>query len=62
MPSAAAKAGVEAMTKSLSTEWAKYGFRFNVVAPGPIKTEVPHLVFEFFHVVGSIWSFGCNHC
>eukprot|EP00794_Sanderia_malayensis_P019134 gene19134-21051_t len=39
VPSAAAKAGVEAITKSLAFEWAPYGMRFNVIAPGPIKTE-----------------------
>ncbi|XP_054241419.1 2,4-dienoyl-CoA reductase [(3E)-enoyl-CoA-producing], mitochondrial [Indicator indicator] len=38
-PSAAAKAGVEAMSKSLAAEWGKYGMRFNVIQPGPIKTK-----------------------
>ena len=38
-PSAASKAGVEALTKSLAAEWGKYGMRFNVIAPGPIYTE-----------------------
>ncbi|ELU08250.1 hypothetical protein CAPTEDRAFT_168082 [Capitella teleta] len=38
-PSAAAKAGVEALTKSLASEWAKYGMRFNCIAPGPIETK-----------------------
>ncbi|XP_033753900.1 2,4-dienoyl-CoA reductase, mitochondrial-like isoform X1 [Pecten maximus] len=37
-PSAAAKAGVEAMTKSLASEWGKYGIRLNCLAPGPIHT------------------------
>ncbi|OWF36471.1 2,4-dienoyl-CoA reductase, mitochondrial-like [Mizuhopecten yessoensis] len=37
-PSAAAKAGVEAMTKSLASEWGKYGIRLNCIAPGPIQT------------------------
>ena len=40
VPSAAAKSGVEALTKSLASEWAKYGMRFNVIAPGPIETKV----------------------
>ncbi|RCN28240.1 oxidoreductase, short chain dehydrogenase/reductase family protein [Ancylostoma caninum] len=40
VPSAVSKAGVENMTRSLATEWAKYGMRFNVIAPGPIPTEV----------------------
>ncbi|XP_077023282.1 2,4-dienoyl-CoA reductase [(3E)-enoyl-CoA-producing], mitochondrial [Tamandua tetradactyla] len=39
VPSASAKAGVEAMNKSLAAEWAKYGMRFNVIQPGPIKTK-----------------------
>ncbi|CAI9546660.1 unnamed protein product [Staurois parvus] len=39
VPSASAKAGVEAMCKSLAAEWGKYGMRFNVIQPGPIKTK-----------------------
>lgn len=39
VPSAAAKAGVLAMTRSLAVEWAKYGMRFNAIAPGPFPTE-----------------------
>ncbi|XP_041045371.1 2,4-dienoyl-CoA reductase, mitochondrial isoform X1 [Carcharodon carcharias] len=39
MPSASAKAGVEAMSKSLAAEWGRYGMRFNVIQPGPIKTK-----------------------
>ncbi|XP_053414512.1 2,4-dienoyl-CoA reductase [(3E)-enoyl-CoA-producing], mitochondrial isoform X2 [Nycticebus coucang] len=39
VPSASAKAGVEAMYKSLAAEWGKYGMRFNVIQPGPIKTK-----------------------
>lgn len=39
VPSAMAKAGVTAMTKSLAVEWAKYGIRFNAVAPGPFPTK-----------------------
>ena len=35
----AAKAGIDALTKTLSLEWAKYGVRMNAVAPGPIPTE-----------------------
>jgi 2,4-dienoyl-CoA reductase len=39
VPSAVAKAGVETMTKSLASEWGKYGIRFNAIAPGPIYTK-----------------------
>jgi NAD(P)-dependent dehydrogenase (short-subunit alcohol dehydrogenase family) len=38
-PSAAAKAGVLALTRSLAVEWATYGIRANAIAPGPIPTE-----------------------
>lgn len=39
LPSAAAKAGVLAMTRSLAVEWATYGIRCNAIAPGPFPTE-----------------------
>lgn len=39
VPSAAAKAGVMAMTRSLAVEWATYGIRSNAIAPGPFPTE-----------------------
>ncbi|MEN2281544.1 SDR family oxidoreductase [Algoriphagus sp. SE2] len=39
VPSAAAKAGVLAMTRSLAVEWAKYRIRSNAIAPGPFPTE-----------------------
>ena len=39
VPSAMSKAGVEVMTKSLATEWARYGIRLNAVGPGEIPTE-----------------------
>lgn len=39
VPSATAKAGVLAMTRSLAVEWAKYGMRFNAIAPGPFPTQ-----------------------
>jgi NAD(P)-dependent dehydrogenase (short-subunit alcohol dehydrogenase family) len=37
--SAAAKAGVVAMAKTLAVEWAKHNIRVNCIAPGPIQTE-----------------------
>ena len=39
VPSACAKAGVLAMTRSLAVEWAKYGIRSNAIAPGPFPTK-----------------------
>lgn len=39
VPSAAAKGGVLAMTRSLAVEWAKYKIRMNAIAPGPFPTE-----------------------
>ena len=39
LPSACAKAGVLAMTRSLAVEWGEHGIRLNAVAPGPIPTE-----------------------
>jgi len=35
----AAKAGADALTRTLALEWARYGVRVNAVAPGPIPTE-----------------------
>lgn len=39
VPSAMAKAGVLAMTKSLAFEWADHGIRLNAIAPGPFPTK-----------------------
>jgi 2,4-dienoyl-CoA reductase [(3E)-enoyl-CoA-producing], peroxisomal len=35
----AAKAGIDALTRTLAVEWAPHGIRINAVAPGPIPTE-----------------------
>jgi NAD(P)-dependent dehydrogenase (short-subunit alcohol dehydrogenase family) len=37
--SAASKAGVVAITRTLAVEWARYGIRVNAVSPGPVRTE-----------------------
>ena len=39
VPSASAKAGVLAMTRSLAVEWGKHNIRFNAIAPGPFPTK-----------------------
>jgi NAD(P)-dependent dehydrogenase (short-subunit alcohol dehydrogenase family) len=37
--SAAAKAGVLSLTRTLAVEWARYQIRVNAVAPGPVRTD-----------------------
>lgn len=37
--SAAAKAGVVCMTRTLAVEWARHKIRVNAIAPGPVETE-----------------------
>ena len=39
VPSACAKGGVLAMTKSLAAEWGHYQIRCNAIAPGPFPTK-----------------------
>lgn len=39
VPSACAKAGVNALTRSLAVEWGTQGIRLNAIAPGPIPTK-----------------------
>ena len=39
VPSAVAKAGVAALTRSLAVEWGGRGIRFVAIAPGAIRTE-----------------------
>jgi NAD(P)-dependent dehydrogenase (short-subunit alcohol dehydrogenase family) len=37
--SAAAKAGILALTRTLAVEWAEHGIRVNCICPGPTDTE-----------------------
>ena len=39
VPSACAKGGVLAMTRSLAVEWGHYQIRCNAIAPGPFPTK-----------------------
>jgi NAD(P)-dependent dehydrogenase (short-subunit alcohol dehydrogenase family) len=39
LPSACAKAGVLAMTRSLAYEWGRFGIRVNAIAPGIVPTR-----------------------
>jgi NAD(P)-dependent dehydrogenase (short-subunit alcohol dehydrogenase family) len=39
VPSSVAKAGVQALTRSLAVEWGNRGIRMNAIAPGPVPTE-----------------------
>ncbi len=39
VPSAVAKGGVLALTRSLAVEWGKHGIRTNAIAPGPFPTK-----------------------
>ncbi|MCL4345960.1 MAG: SDR family oxidoreductase [Candidatus Thermoplasmatota archaeon] len=39
IPSAAAKGGLNAFTRSIAVEWGPKGIRANGIAPGPFKTE-----------------------
>ncbi len=42
----ASKAAIEAMTRSLAVEWAKYNINVNTVAPGYISTDMSKPVME----------------
>lgn len=39
VPSTMSKSAIEAMTKSLATEWGRFGIRLNAIGPGKIPTE-----------------------
>lgn len=38
-PACAAKAGIDALMKTVALEWGTFGIRANCIAPGPIPTE-----------------------
>ncbi|MFC4599489.1 SDR family NAD(P)-dependent oxidoreductase [Cohnella hongkongensis] len=40
------KAGVIMLTKSMASEWARYGIRVNTIAPGYMKTEMTAPYFD----------------
>lgn len=46
VPACSAKAGIDAMTRTLALEWARFGIRVNAIAPGPIITEGVQKAFQ----------------
>ncbi|HWB63808.1 MAG TPA: SDR family oxidoreductase [Chitinophagales bacterium] len=55
----AARAGVENLTKSLATEWGRYGVRINSVSPGTIKSSGLETYDDTYR--DFIYSFGKNN-
>lgn len=45
-PATAAKGGIDALTKTLALEWARFGIRVNAICPGPVVTEGVTKAFE----------------
>jgi peroxisomal 2,4-dienoyl-CoA reductase len=43
---AAAKGGIDALTRTLAVEWASHRIRVNAVAPGPVPTEGVRKAFQ----------------
>lgn len=39
LPACAAKAGIDALTRTLALEWARHDIRVNAIAPGLVETE-----------------------
>lgn len=39
LPATSAKAGIDALTRTLAVEWARHNIRVNAIAPGPVPTE-----------------------
>lgn len=39
LPACAAKAGIDALTRTLAVEWARHNIRVNGIAPGLVETE-----------------------
>jgi len=52
----ASKAAIEAMTRSLAIEWAKYNITVNTVAPGIIRTDMSRPGWENETSLGKIQS------
>jgi len=40
LPYAVAKAGIDALTRTLAVEWAEFGIRVNAIAPGYVNTAM----------------------
>ncbi|HMN79780.1 MAG TPA: SDR family oxidoreductase [Burkholderiaceae bacterium] len=58
VPSAVAKSGVQAMTRSLAVEWGPKGIRLVVIAPGPFPT--PATAQQLMHGRGGVSAAGRN--